>query len=547
MPPVGAVRAPGPDGQRTEASAMSRLQVTGAWTLLAVGLAALAVVAGWAQRGFWFVADEWNVLVQHVDGNLATPYNGHLSAIPVAIYQALAHTVGLGSYRPFGTVGILVYLAIPVALVLTHRRVVDLRLLVVAGLGIAWTGAGSTNLLYGFLINFDIPIVMLLVAWWLIRRDRLGTDLGAMAALAVALASSSVGLIAAVAVVTELVVARVSWRRLVRFAPPLVAWALWWLVRHEATSPASVGERVAYAWHMSVAILAGFTAGWTPGAPLVTVALVALGVVAHRRWGTVDAHVVGTLVALAAFVVLTAYSRAGDIALNPTDSPRYVFLGQFLLVAAALWCVRGRVVPWSATAGAAVVAVAAAVPLPGAIQDHRDFVLASQAHSRPFLAGAEAAGDAADPDRILPLNLIPVTVGEYLHMVDEVGSAVPESAARDLGDAASRAEADRILVTELGLTLAAAPAGLQCADGEAPGPVPQEGRALDPGATYLVRATGPSGVSVALRRYADPGSGAVIGELAGGEARLVATPGDDGPHRWWVEPAPGVEVCATAG
>ncbi|HET8931448.1 MAG TPA: hypothetical protein VFN21_12385 [Acidimicrobiales bacterium] len=516
-------------------------QVVAYRVAFAAGLAALAALAWWAQRDFWFVADEWDVLAHYVDGHLLTPYNGHLSAVPVAVYQALAHTVGIGSYRPYGTIGILVFLAIPVSLVCTHRRSVDRRLLAVAALGVAWSWGAETNLLYGFLINFDIPLVMLVLAWWLVRRDTVSADLWAMAALTVALASSSVGVIVAFAIGLELVLRRVPLRRLVRFAPPVIAWAIWWAVRHEATKPATLGDKVSYAWHMGVAILAGFTAGWRPGAAVVAVAIVAVLVVAHRRWRTVDAHVVATLATVAAFIALTAFSRAGDIALNPTDSPRYVFLGQFLLIAALLWCVRGRVVPTVVPIAAAAVVLVGAVPLVSHIDAHRDFVIEYQQRTRPVLAETEAAGRHADPERILPLNLIPVTVGQYLHLVDEVGSPVLELPLDALGSPSARRQADALLLQEESIALTPAPGAAGCRD--APRPVPGDGLALDAGSRHLVATTSPGPVEVTLRRFADSGDAHTIGSLGSGERGVLALPADGSTRPWTLVGGALLRVC----
>ncbi len=234
-----------------------------------VGLAVLVALALRFQRGFSFVVDEWDILAHYYDGHYLSPYNGHLSLVPVAIYQTLASTVGIDSYRMYGAVGIAVFLAIPVAFFVSHRRHVDERLVAVAALGIAWSWAAQHNLMYGFLMNFDIPLLMLVVSWPLIRRATLRADLWAVAALSIALASSSVGVVVAFAIGVELILARTPLRRLVRFAPPVLAWALWWILRHEATKPASLAERASYAWHVAVAILAGFTLGWTPGAVIV--------------------------------------------------------------------------------------------------------------------------------------------------------------------------------------------------------------------------------------------------------------------------------------
>lgn len=509
------------DGSPTGASVLINL-------IVAAALVGLGGLAWHAQRSFSFVVDEWDILAHHVHGHLLTPYNGHLSLVPIVIYQGLAHTVGIGSYRPYGTIGILVFLAIPAVFFLTHRRVVDPALAAVGTLAIAWSWAAQMNLLYGFLVNFDLPLLMLVISWWLIRRDRLRDDLWAVVAVTIALASSSVGVVVAVAVGVELVIGRARVRRLVRFAPPMILWVAWWVARHEPTAPASFGARATYAWHMVVGILAGFTLGWKPGAVLVAVAIAAIGWMAWRRWHTIDAHVLAIAIALGFFVALSAFSRAGEIDLNPPDASRYVWMGDVLIVAALVWCVRGRRVPIASTVAAAALVVVGGVALLGHTSDHRSYILDYTARTRPFLLGAEMAGPAADPTRILPLNLIPVTVSEYLDLVATVGSPVAGRTPADLGSAPARSEADGILASETRITSRFETGAPRCIPTKKIPASSHGDIAVDAGTTLVIVA--PKGASIRLRRLA--GS-------FGPQAALTLPPGTTvhftGPddHREW--------------
>lgn len=502
--------------------------------MLAVGLAVLAGFAVYLARGFTFVADEWDILAHHVHGALLTPYNGHLSAIPIAIYQGLAHTAGVGSYTPYLVVGVVGFLAVPVAFHLTHRRVVGSVVSAMGALAIAWSSAASTNLLYGFLVNFNLPLVMLLVAWWLIRRDTPRSDWWAVATVAVALASSSVGVVVAFAVIAELVFARVALRRLVRFAPPVVAWLVWWVARHESTTPATVGERLAYAWHMTVGILAGFTLGWEPGA-VVVAAVIAAVVVSARRRGRLDTHVAAIGAAFVFFVVLSSFSRAGEIVLNPPDAPRYVWLGDLLVIAALVWCLRGVRIRPRAVVAVALVVVIGAVGLVDGMRDHRRFVLDADARTRAFLVGAEAAGVAADPDRILPLNMIPVTVGEYLEMVATVGSPVEGLTPDRTGNPDARRDADAILVGDVGLVSRPVGDVDTCPDGDRPRRADSSGPVeLAPGDTLLVGAD-TSAARVSARRLAPAGYGTDLGGVEPGAAVSIVAPTDRSLLPWIVE------------
>lgn len=513
--------------------------------ILAVGLAALAATALWLSRGFTFIVDEWDILAHHVHGDLLTPYNGHLSLVPVGIYQALAHTVGVGSYLPWSILGLVVFLAVPLVFHLTHRHRTDPILVALAALGIAWSWAAQMNIMYGFLINFDLPLVMLFTAWWLIARNTPASDWWAMAALAVALASSSIGVVVAFAVVVEMLIGRVPLRRLARMSPPVVAWLVWWTLRHEPTTPAGLGERLAYAWNMSVGILSGFTLGWRPGA-IATLAVIVAVVVSSARHGRVDAHVWAIGATLVFFVALSSFSRAGDIALNPPDASRYVWVGDLLIVAALVWCVRGRQIPLRALGAVALVMVVGAVATVGHLRDYRAFALADAARTRPFLVAAEAAGPAADPDRILPLNLIPVTVGEYLDMVATVGSPVTGVGSGDTGDPVASGEADAILIDEVGLDA-------RPVDDDAPcrGERPPSGRSdsvvfeLAPGAE-LVIASGTAPVEVTARRLAPPRQATPIASVAPHSRIVVTAPVDASTRPWHIAlDDPTAEVCTS--
>ena len=54
------------------------------------GLAALLAWAAWCGRGVWFFIDEWAVITRYHDGHWLTPFNGHLSIVPIGVYRAAA-------------------------------------------------------------------------------------------------------------------------------------------------------------------------------------------------------------------------------------------------------------------------------------------------------------------------------------------------------------------------------------------------------------------------------------------------------------------------
>ncbi|NLA37634.1 MAG: hypothetical protein GX868_18375, partial [Actinobacteria bacterium] len=59
-----------------------------------IGLAVIVATVLWGLvlgRHLWFFSDEWNIMGTYPSGNLLTPFNGHLSLVPVALYQAVFH------------------------------------------------------------------------------------------------------------------------------------------------------------------------------------------------------------------------------------------------------------------------------------------------------------------------------------------------------------------------------------------------------------------------------------------------------------------------
>jgi hypothetical protein len=146
--------------------------------------ALLLVVAAVAGRDLWFFSDDWNIYADYHDGNLLTPFNGHLSLVPAGIYRVLFHTAGMGSYLPYRLAGLAALAVLAFQVVrFAHVRLGELRrgrvplgaiLVTVAVSAVLWNSAGKMNLLFPFLMNFTIPIAALLAIWW--HLDRAGED-----------------------------------------------------------------------------------------------------------------------------------------------------------------------------------------------------------------------------------------------------------------------------------------------------------------------------------------------------------------------------------
>jgi hypothetical protein len=493
----------------------------------AIGLL-LGVAVAMGSR-LWFFSDDWNVLADYHDGRLLEPFNGHLSAVPAGIYQVLFHTVGLGSYLPYRLCGLVALgvLGFQVARYASARVPPVVGVLCVVA--VMWSSSGATNVLFPFLMNFSIPIAAMVAIWWHLDRETLGHDLAAGAWLAVALATSGLGVMALAAVVVELGIRRAPWQRWSAFAPATLAWLAWWLSHREANDisrdlPAVVEYALRMLWGGTTALAAGNRLGGL----VVGAAFVVLMVVALRR-GSFSARSAGALAAAMAFVGLTAITRLDVVPTIPPDELRYGWtIGAFLVLAAvSMWPPRRSdertSARWLAPSGAIVVAVVLAIGgwrLVQGMDRWADQVAASAPGLRSVLYATEAAGeDRVDPAVVLPLSYVPVTTGAYLDAVADVGSPLEGASLEEIGGRADQREAaERVFFDSVELGWESAPE-----PGQPPSADCTPATEADPGdVLVVVPAPGatPGDVELAVGRFARApaerlgGEGAASWELA---------------------------------
>jgi hypothetical protein len=498
------------------------------------GLAALLAYALWLGRDLSFFSDDWDIIAFHHRGNYLEPFNSHLTALPVAVFRGLFLTVGLGSYTPYRVVGLLVYGALGLLLYLYARRRVPPVLAALAALSIVWFSAGDINVLFPFLINFSIPLAATILIWNLLDRDTLGSDIGAGVCLAVALASSGIGLMAVAAVAAELAVRRAPLRRWLPFVPPFVLWLLWYAGYHDPIADhGGLGEVAKYAYQEIEATFASFAGGWIAGGYVAMAATAVILWLSITRWKTFNARAVGALAGMASFTALTAYSRIGIVPPIPPDTGRYLWINAFFLVVALIECGRGVRIAWPVVAVAAISVTVGAAVLVGNLRTYHEEVVDYKNTVRTYMVAVEAIPDQIDRERIMPLSYIVVSAGEYLDAVDHLGTPLGGVGLDDLGDEVDRAAADLWMIEDLDLRLvpgAAAPAGacrtISPEDGSDDVAVRDE-------ATVVVQA-GDAPVTVALRRLARDFDHDLVGEVAAGQAGVVELPVDHSSLPWHV-------------
>jgi hypothetical protein len=483
-----------------------------------IALGALVLIAGGFAfsegRGETFWLDEWTWIIDRRDSSLDSflaPHNDHLSLVPVTIYKLLFATVGVGHYAPYRALAVALHLTC-VVLVFAYawRRVGALPALWAAAL-LAFLGPGWQNILWGFQIGWTISLAAGVAALLLLDREDRGGDIGACVAIAVALASSGVGLAIALGVTAELLWRRRPVRDLWIVAAPLVPYAVWWLAYqpggHSSENIDVVTRFVADSAAGAVAGLSGLVRPALPeldaltwGRPLAAVAAVAL---AWRltRYVRVPPRVVGLLTTLLAFWVLTALRRAS---VQPPDASRYVYVGALFVLLIAAELGRGRRAPRGALAVGSVLVFAAVVSNAGWLGDAGGYLRQQAAFTRADLAALDVAGGNAGPGYIARLPGYPflqVDAARYRQAAADVGTPAytvaelqtAQDPARTVADA-ELIRADRVELRPA--TAGAAPAGGAC---RTLSPSAVESAAAPPALDVVVP---PAGVAIRTTRNA---------------------------------------------
>ncbi len=502
---ITSVNPNAPTSMETEQPRTPRPQRLGLG-LGAVVIAGLLAAGNFVGGRLWFFSDDWNMYAYYHRGNLLEPFNGHLSLIPAGLYQLLFRTVGVTSYSPYRWLGL-------AALALLGFQVLRYALprlgpwfSTVAVAAVLWNSFGSTNVLFPFLMNFSLPLACLLGIWWNLDKDQPRHDWRAGLWFAVALATSGMGLVIAVAIGVELLLRRSSARRYLPFGVPGVIWLVWWLAYRDSTEvTTNIPGALEYAARMVWGGTTALAAGWKPGGILLAVFLAGLFgtkfVVARR----IDPRIAGALCAIGTFVIVTAFTRLENVPPIPPDELRYGWTVGALIVFAltSLTATRvtsspqaraqppgdephdlhrisdvangpvedddlqtikhGAVILDSELLTRLTIAATSLLVLAGGYQlvegmnNWADGVAEAAPGLRSVIYATEAVGtDRIDSKRILPLSYVPVSAGAYLSAVQDIGSPLENATESMIGGSEdSRISADLILSDSLAYSLPA--------------------------------------------------------------------------------------------
>jgi hypothetical protein len=491
--------------------------------LLATGLATL--------RGSWhlvLMSDDWGMVDRGQSAaDLFRPYNGHLAILPILLYRGLFELQGLGASRALQVVTVTSLLAVPAALfALARRRIGPLPALAV-GLALLWYPDAFVNRA-AFALYWSVLAIV--ACAHLLARGQPGEDPWLIAAVALALVCSGVGVAGAAGCLAYVVLRRAPRRRVVVVAVPCALWAVWWLLAPDDGSPTVRAPVRTQAAFVADGVRGSFE-GLALGAPALGM-LLAAGFVALLAWRLARDRPAGLAqlawtAALAVWWVGLAQSRAH--AISP-DTFRYQFVGSVFVLLALLpevtpsWARGPRPAAAPAVAGLAFAVLAAATSagdLPGSTRQLR---LESDRVRRQLIV-ANLGPEAMPDDVELVLGAFKrLPAGRYREMVDAMG-VPPGTRPADVDAALVALGSVRATPTD--------PPSTDC--------VPIDGAQALPGPGAHQLRAGDDAVEVQVRRFGDPWVD--VGEVAAGEVAAieVAALGSEVP---WQLRAPGACLYA---
>jgi hypothetical protein len=518
------------------------------WEIMAVWLLVVVVALGFLLhlgRTQTFYADEWNFVSERWQFSLDTflgPHNGHLSLVPATAFFVLFRTVGLDSYPVFRVAGLLVHAAVAsaVAWYVWQRR----GQLAAFGTGVAilLLGTGWQNIMWPFQIGFMGSVLGFVGA--LIAMDR-GTTRGDVVAgvlVAMALASSSVGIPAALAVLLGLLVDRSTRRRWWIGGVPLALYAVWYVLLGESTETSrDVGAVPDYVSRSAAGATAGLFDLRIEWGFLLAGLLLGLGIAIVVRERAVSARVVTLSSMLLIFWTLTAVSRG---VFGEPAASRYVYVGAVVIVllvvemtpatkprpVALALLVLGLVSGWATNdllrAGA------------GGMRYEGELMVAQ-------LAVLEAYRPYVDPDHQVDTRAAPsLLAGPYFAAVDNLGSspADPITTAGSWNELARQA-ADRVLREVAPIEVAVLSDPGAPAPACTPGTPTPERLTLDGGSVVVFDSGEP--LEVRISRFSSEPSEEPFAVIPAGATVAISVPSDDAPEPWELHLAVGSTDGAT--
>jgi hypothetical protein len=414
-------------------------------------------------RDLLFHFDEWIWVHKRRDPSVDTllePYNGHLSIVPVAIYQLFLWIFGITEYTPFRVL-VAGFHVITIALVFVYvrRRLPVIPALVTVAV-LLFFGAAWQDLLWPFQIGFLLSVAGGVGAFVLLDAQRPGTDRWAAVCLGLALASSSIGIPITIGLVIDLV-ARRDWNRWWVAGIPVALYTVWYaafggVVAETRTQWATAKDPgpidvVRFAFES-----AGSTVGALVGAGSTVGQVLLLPVLAVLvgRWIRADARRRARLLALVAiptsFWILIGISRFGLA--QPTTS-RYLYPAAVFVVLLLAECLSGLRVPMIAVAVLIGVATWSLVWNSDRFDYGRQFLLSDARHTRIELGAIDLGTRGVDAEYAAHRPPLHRVIREWVSAFEDLG--FPGASPRQIETAREpeRRRADAFLTHAAGVEL----------------------------------------------------------------------------------------------
>ena len=542
------------------------------WVILGAAMVISAGLILYLNRGTTFFVDEvYYIGESDVIGvhELFTPINGHLAAVSRLYFKAWFEAFGT-DYVAFRLAHVaMVMLAAGLFFAVAKRRMGAVPALaptlVLLFLGSAWH-----HLLIPIGVGIYFTIALGLAALLFLERDDLLGDVAACAAVCIAIATFSIGLVFLVGLAVSVLIRPDRRRRAWIFLVPLFLYAAWWIWALDLDTSSTEQTKVSNillipVWTLdSVAVLGGaltgldypfaddgrlvFTVGW--GRIVAALAIVAL--VWRFARGNLPASIWVSLAIALSYWALGAL--AGGVAGRVPGLTKYIVPGAFVALLVATDAARG--LRFSRLA-LALLFGATAFSLATNLAQLRDgasyFRDTYTPNVRAQLAMVELARKDIEPT-FNPFSAVPelapdaitAPAGKYLDAVDRFGS--PAFSLPDLGAQPDpvRQTADIILVNALDLELRSSgplkPGG-GCRMFHAGEPGQPIGFELPRGGARL-EVRGPEQAQLTVGRFGSTPS-VEVGNLSPDEPAKFRIPTDSSPIPWRasVAHADSVELC----
>jgi hypothetical protein len=537
---------------------------------LAVAVLASGLLIYHLTRGSSFSPDDW-IWIDTRRGNTVntflSPYNGHLSLVPIAIYRLMFAAFGIGSFAPYRV--LLLVIASLSGIVLfeyARHRIGEFCALLVTTL-LLFLGPGWNDIMQPFQIAWLIAVAAGVLALSLLDRRRTGTDIAACILILLSLSSTSVGVALAVGIAVDIALSRRRWRDAWVVAVPLALYAVWAVHYHPSeihlsaltNAPINLVQTTA----AGVAGLVGLS-GVTPtdvtgvsltfGVPLLAFAAAAVILRTASGWDyTRWLSLAGALVTFSMLTTVVRYFQ------SPFSS-RYMYVTCVLVALMAVELGSGIAVSRRAQIALGALTVIVVVANIAVLRSGGSYFRQAGAQTDATLGAVELDRSTVTPTTPLTqLPLYPITVvtaGQYFAAAHALGSPAYTTDQLLRAGPAAQASADAQLTADGDVALAPAtaaaagsgvPAVVTAADGtvaRSRGCVtftPAASSSSGAASTVTVRvpagavsiATQGAPATVATRRFAP--TFAALGTVRAGGAALVKVRGDAAPEPWYIQ------------